>query len=303
MLLIAATAYNQSSRRTTNNRTATTTDTQTATRSNNESVSRTRNNTSANRSSNEVRNSNQTRSNRTSTATSRNNNSDRSEFVTNNNSNGGQNTNSNTQRNITTTRTARTTNNRAQSSYTARTTNSSNHTSVRANHTVYQSPRTYTQRHAVSHYYRRAPEPREYRAVHYAYRAPVHVDVIWTPVIHNHYIRIYPFVTHWNISYGYHIRTISAYDTDYYRGDFMNVYGRVTEVFYSHSTDEYFLYFGPYYPYHDFTVVIPGYIARHFSRRPERYFTRQHIVVTGLITEFNGKPEIVVRESFQLRLY
>jgi hypothetical protein len=86
-------------------------------------------------------------------------------------------------------------------------------------------------------------------------------------------------------------------------GDVMTVYGRVKEVFYSITTDEYFLYFGAYYPYHDFTVVMPGWMARQHSRRPERYFDNNYIAVTGLITSFEGKPEIVLKESFQLNFY
>ena len=69
------------------------------------------------------------------------------------------------------------------------------------------------------------------------------------------------------------------------------------------ETDEFFLYFGAYYPYQDFTVVVPGEVAYRFSRNPDRYFDNDYVMVTGLITEFDGKPEIVVKHADQLRRY
>ena len=117
------------------------------------------------------------------------------------------------------------------------------------------------------------------------------------------YIRIYPVVRWWSYPIGYRIPTITAYDASFYTGEVMNVYGKIYEVFYSGSTDEYFLYFGAYYPYHDFTVVLPGWIARKYSSHPEAYFEREHILVTGLITTYNNSPEMVLKRPGQLRLY
>jgi hypothetical protein len=167
----------------------------------------------------------------------------------------------------------------------------------------YESPRVYRDQHRVTHQYHNPPATREYRSVHYVYRRPVHYEVYWTPEIHRHFIEIYPMVHYWNYYDGYRINTISAYDAMYYRGDVMTVYGEVFEVYYSRQTDEYFLYFGAYYPYQDFTVILPGYLAHKYSYQPERYFENRCIAVTGLITTFNGEPEIVVRESFQINMY
>ena len=121
--------------------------------------------------------------------------------------------------------------------------------------------------------------------------------------MHRYYCRMYPEVNHWYYNRGYHIEMVSSYFADYYIGEVMTVYGEVSEVYYSPRTDEYFLYYGPYYPYQDFTLIIPGYIARRYSPHPERYFERQYMAVTGLITNYDGQPEIVVRESFQLHPY
>jgi hypothetical protein len=99
------------------------------------------------------------------------------------------------------------------------------------------------------------------------------------------------------------LATVSAYDAYDFVGEIARVYGRVAESYYSWETDEYFLYLGDYYPYHDFSVVIPGREARDFSRRPEKFFNRQYIEVTGLISRYEGKPEMVVKRSSQIGVY
>jgi len=167
----------------------------------------------------------------------------------------------------------------------------------------YSSPRVYREQHTVVHYYHSTPAPKAYRAKYYVYRRPPEYNIIWTPVMYRHYVRMYPMVTYWHYTNGYRIGSISAYDAEFYRGEVMTVYGRVSEVYYSYTTDEYFLYFGLYYPHQDFTVVVPGYIARRYSRHPERFFDNSHLAVTGLITTYNGEPEIVVKEKFQINLY
>jgi hypothetical protein len=169
--------------------------------------------------------------------------------------------------------------------------------------TYYQSPRLYQGTRVIRYHYRKPPRSRLYRARHFPYRIPGHVEIYWTPAMRTEYIRIYPMVTTWRYPVGYRIQTISAYDAILYHGEVMNVYGKVYEVFYSRQTDEYILYFGAYYPYHDMSVVVPGWIARRMSRWPEEYFERQYVIVTGLITTFEDKPEIVIRNTGQLRIY
>lgn len=188
-------------------------------------------------------------------------------------------------------------------------TNTNNHAKHEANRAptstrhAHTSPRLYTEKHSTSHYYHHKPANRYYRAKHYAYRAPLELSIMWTPTMHRHYSRMYPSVSYWSYRNGHRINMVSTYFADYYIGDVMTVYGQVTEVFYSRATDEYFLYFGLYYPHQDFTMVIPGHLARRYSHHPERYFTQRHIASTGLVTNFGGEAEIVVRESFQLHFY
>jgi len=296
MLLIAATSYNQSSRRTANeDQTAPRTNTRTSNTSVNSSAhARDNNSRSGNRQTDAT---NHNRSRETATSTNR-------QRSTTNTANGRSNTQtsrSNNQRSNANTV-------RSERPHNTQTNHHRSETATHARHAkpsgrVYNSTRQYRSSHTANHHYHKPPHSRAYRSHHYAYRAPVSVNIIWTSTMHRHYVRMYPMVSHWNYHHGYRISNVSAYFAEYYMGDVTTVCGKVKDVYYSRSTDEYFLYFGAYYPYQDFTVVMPGRIARQYSRRPDRYFEHNYIAVTGLITSFNGKPEIVVKESFQLNPY
>jgi len=168
---------------------------------------------------------------------------------------------------------------------------------------VYHSQRKSVEYRHIHYHYKQKPHAIDYRRVHYPYRKPEKVMVVWTPEMHIEYRKIYPMVKYWHYSVGYRIPTVSAYDALYYNGEVVNVYGKVYEVYYSARADEYILYFGAYYPYHDFTVVIPGPIARKFSYRPERYFTSTYVMVTGLVTMYDGIPEICLHRTYQIKLY
>lgn len=168
---------------------------------------------------------------------------------------------------------------------------------------VYRSTRRYVNRHPARHVYVTPPRSREYRAVHFPYRRPVRLHVRWSANLFRFYVNLYPVMRTWTYYPDYRFEMISAYNALFHIGELRMVYGKVTDTYYARETDEYFLYFGAYYPYHDFSVVLPGNIARRFSWNPERYFRNDYIMVTGLITEFEGKPEIVVKHPDQLRRY
>jgi hypothetical protein len=172
-----------------------------------------------------------------------------------------------------------------------------------SNHAAYSPNRKFNGGREVAYHYPTPPRSREYRRVYAPYRAPVHFNFYWTPEIRFEYIRLYPVIGYNKYPVGFRFENISAYDALYYKGEIANVYGKVFEVYYSRSTDEYILYFGAYYPYHDFTAIVPGEIARLYSPWPERYFAKEHMIITGLITMFEGVPEIAVRSHGQIRLY
>ena len=151
-------------------------------------------------------------------------------------------------------------------------------------------------------HYRHHIEPLEVRRVRFPFRAPFRADIMWTNSMYSDYRTFYPEVS-WRYPFGYRIISISAYDSRDYIGEVANIYGRVAETYYNIETDEYYLYIGETYPYQDFTVVIPGYEARRFSRNPDYYFANMNISVTGYVVNIEGKPEIQVRRASQINVY
>ena len=147
------------------------------------------------------------------------------------------------------------------------------------------------------------PQTVEYRRSYYPYAKPSYVNVIWTRNMYREYVYLYPEFDLWYYPYGYSIRTISAYDAGLYVGEVARIYGKVYETWYSRETGELFLYFGAPYPYQDFSVVLSENDARRFSRRPDRFFEGRHVVVTGLVSLWEGKPEIVVKKRHQVEIY
>jgi hypothetical protein len=145
--------------------------------------------------------------------------------------------------------------------------------------------------------------PAEYRRVHYPYRAPAHVEIVWSVPMYRFYRSIYPDYDYWYYPVGHRIKTISAYDAGFYVGELARVYGRVEYVWYSRATKEYYLYFGGPYPYQDFSVIVPANIARKYNRRPDRFFTNRDIAITGLISRWEGKPEMLIKKTNQLDIY
>ena len=131
---------------------------------------------------------------------------------------------------------------------------------------------------------------------------PAYHEIYWTHNMYRDYHRWYPNY-HWRYDRGHRIYTISVFDAKYNMGEVAMVYGRVYATWYNRETDDYLLFFGGDYPNQQFTMVLPGRIARRFSWRPERYFLGEHLTVTGLITTFDGIPEIIVKNRRQVGLY
>ena len=155
----------------------------------------------------------------------------------------------------------------------------------------------YPTRHANFHYHHDT-YLHHYNVLYY----PVNRDIFWTRSMYRDYNVWYPEYR-WHYNYGYRIQSISVFEARFNLGEVAMVYGRVYATWHNEETDDYLLFFGGDYPQQQFTVVLPGNVARRFSWRPERYFLGEHITVTGLITTFDGIPEIVVKNKRQLGLY
>jgi len=161
-----------------------------------------------------------------------------------------------------------------------------------ANRYVY--PRT-----RIKYHYHADTRDHKYMVRYY----PRHTDIIWTRGMHKIYLGYYPWYTGWHYNYGYRIRTLSSFDASFNMGEVARVYGRVYATWYNNETDDYLLFFGGEFPHQHLTVIVPGNIARRFSWRPENYFLGQHVTMTGLITSYEGKPEIVIHSRSQFSIY
>lgn len=143
----------------------------------------------------------------------------------------------------------------------------------------------------------------EYRRVHNPYRKPLLSALYWDTRMYRNYSRWYPDFNLWYYPSGFRIHTISAYDSYRYIGEVARIYGRVSEVWYSRETRQYYLYFGGSFPYHDFTVILDARDANRYSWDPISYFSNRRLIVTGLVSLFDQKPELFIRKRSQIRLY
>lgn len=155
----------------------------------------------------------------------------------------------------------------------------------------------YPKRHIKTNYHHNT-YVHHYNVLYY----PTHHEIFWTRNMYRDYRNWYPDYR-WRYNYGYRIQTLSIFDVKYNLGEVAMVYGRVYATWHNRETDDYLLFFGGDYPAQQFTVVLPGHVARRYSWRPERYFLGEHMTVTGLITTFDGIPEIIVKNKRQVGIY
>ncbi len=158
-------------------------------------------------------------------------------------------------------------------------------------HHAYPSTKIRTHYHHDTHIH-------HYNVLYY----PAYHEIYWNRSMYRDYNRWYPNYR-WRYNYGYRVQTFSIFDAKYNLGEVALIYGRVYASWHNKETDDYLLFFGGDYPGQQFTVVLPGRIARKFSWRPERYFLGEHMTVTGLITTFDGIPEIIVKNRTQIGIY
>lgn len=148
-----------------------------------------------------------------------------------------------------------------------------------------------------------AYKPIEYRREHYVYRIPPRQTITWNIHMYNEYARFYPDYHLWYYPVGYRIHTVSAYDAYKYIGEVARIYGEVFSAWHARETDEYYLYIGGPWPHQDFTIILEGPDARRFSRHPLRYFNGRHVSAIGLVSVFEGKPEMFLKKKSQIDVY
>jgi micrococcal nuclease len=92
---------------------------------------------------------------------------------------------------------------------------------------------------------------------------------------------------------------IQACDAWKYIGKEMTVEGRVVQGTKS-RTSTVFLNFGDSYPDNCFTAVIFSSDLGSFPENPQAYYSGRTVRVTGLIKEYQGKPEIILEKAGQI---
>ena len=136
------------------------------------------------------------------------------------------------------------------------------------------------------HYYRRAPQVRLiYKSVWHSF--------------YKHHLRVNQYRNYVNRP----LALVSGNTAKYYAGELASVFGRVYETYYDEVNQEFHLSFGAPYPRQDFTVIVTGREALRMARTSPRYFIGHDFVVSGLITLYDGKPEVIVRYRNQIIKY
>ena len=96
--------------------------------------------------------------------------------------------------------------------------------------------------------------------------------------------------------------TIPSAQAKDHTGETATVCGHVADARYLDSGSRpTFLNFDKPYPQHTFTAFIAGENRAKFGT-PEKEYLDKDVCVTGQIRDYNGKPEIVLTESQQIKL-
>jgi DNA/RNA endonuclease YhcR with UshA esterase domain len=87
-------------------------------------------------------------------------------------------------------------------------------------------------------------------------------------------------------------------------GDSVTVCGKVVDGYYSSGIENTptFLNVGANYPNQLLTIIIWGEARKKFEFKPEEVYKDKQICTTGRITEYKGKPQIVITTPEQLKI-
>ena len=96
---------------------------------------------------------------------------------------------------------------------------------------------------------------------------------------------------------------INVYEALKYKGKEMTVCGIVTQIY----TPEYvegkpvYINMGGNFPNHSFTIAIWGDDVLKFNKGLQK-FKNKHIAITGVIREYKGKAQIILKNPNQIRI-
>lgn len=95
---------------------------------------------------------------------------------------------------------------------------------------------------------------------------------------------------------------ISSKEIEAHKGDSVTVCEKVFGSRYLERTSLTVLYLGNEFPNHLLMVVIRGDDREKFKWKPESYFKGKRICVSGTVSEYGGKPRIVVTDPVQITI-
>lgn len=142
-----------------------------------------------------------------------------------------------------------------------------------------------------------------HRVRRHLYVNPAHSKIYLRPIWYDFYFHLFPRYQISERDYNHRIDYVSGDNAKYYIGEIKSVYGRIYETYYDEEFNEFYIYLGAPYPNHDFMIVITGSLAAQYSVEPYRYFMDRNIQVTGLITDWNSEPEMIIKYSDQIIRY
>jgi micrococcal nuclease len=97
------------------------------------------------------------------------------------------------------------------------------------------------------------------------------------------------------------LKVIGACQAGNYYGNEIIVEGKVVATYRSKKNNV-FLNFGKPYPNQCFSVVIFSSDLHKFPENPEKYYDQKRVRIKGKIQEYQGKPEIILKEPSQIEV-
>jgi len=99
-------------------------------------------------------------------------------------------------------------------------------------------------------------------------------------------------------------QTIPASEAQFHIGEYQVVKGYVASTHYAKNSNgkPTFLNVGNPYPNQDFTIVIWGSDRSKFSQAPEYYYNHKTVLVEGVISQYRGVPQIIVKDESQIKI-
>ncbi len=99
-------------------------------------------------------------------------------------------------------------------------------------------------------------------------------------------------------------QTFTAFEAKDHTGEKITVCDKVfgTRFLENSNGQPTFLNLGAAYPNSPFTIVIFGSERANFKEKPELFYNNKKVCATGLIKEYNGKPEMVIAKETDIKI-